>query len=130
MGEDIPSGKGETILLVEDDDTLRDLVRELLTGRGYSVRVAPTGIGALEVAAAHGTMVDLVISDVIMPGMSGPDFVRVLRRHYPGVKVLFISGYTDEALVRRGVLEPEVRLLLKPFTETALLQAVRKAMAS
>jgi CheY-like chemotaxis protein len=74
--------------------------------------------------------VDLVVSDVIMPGMSGPDFVRILRRHYPGIKVLFISGYTDEALAAQGVLEPGVRLLLKPFTEVALLQAVRKAILS
>jgi PAS domain S-box-containing protein len=128
--EGVPLGKGETVLLVEDDDTLRKLVCELLTGRGYSVHVAPTGIGALEAAAAYGTKVDLVVSDVIMPGMSGPEFVRILRRHYPRVKVLFISGYTDEALVAQGVLEPGVRLLLKPFTEVALLQAVRSAILS
>lgn len=123
-----PSAVGAaTILLVEDDAALRELIEEMLEGCGYRVLAASGAQVALELAARPGA-IDLVLSDVIMPGVSGRQVVEALREGRPGLRVLFMSGYTDDAISRHGVLEPGLLFIHKPFTEAALIQAVEEAL--
>jgi two-component system, cell cycle sensor histidine kinase and response regulator CckA len=116
-------GGNETILLVEDADALRAMIREILESAGYAVLECSNA----EEAASRMTAAraDLLLTDVIMPRLSGPDLARELRAARPGLKVLFMSGYTDEAIARRGVLETGARFMEKPFTTEVLLQNVR-----
>jgi CheY-like chemotaxis protein len=110
----------ETILLVEDEEALRGLVSTMLRARGHTELEAYCGRMALEVSDRHPGTIDLLLSDVVMPGMTGRQVARevVLRR--PGVRVVFMSGHSDEALGARGILDPDTTLLSKPFTGGAL----------
>jgi PAS domain S-box-containing protein len=121
------SGGVETILLVEDEEALLSLVRELLEGAGYTVLAARDGPAALALARDPLRSFDLVLSDVIMPGLSGPELVGLIRRGRPRARVLFMSGYTDDAMVARDI-PAGTRLLQKPFGEAALLRAVREVL--
>jgi PAS domain S-box-containing protein len=123
-----PARGRETILLVEDDDAVRTLARRILLGQGYSVLEARDGEAALEVQAASPRPVDLVLSDVVMPRMSGRELRDRLARQQPGVRVLFMSGYTDDALEHHGVLESEAFFVEKPFTPQRLASTVREAL--
>ena len=117
----------ETVLVVEDEDVVRGLVVRLLQLRGYCVLEAERGEAAL--AAASGARdLRLLITDVVMPDMSGRELARELQRRCPGLKVLFISGYTDESIASHGVLDPGVELLEKPFTAEALARRVREIL--
>jgi PAS domain S-box-containing protein len=118
----------ETILLVEDDEPLRELTQEVLEAQGYRVLVAPHGADALDVAERHPEPVDLLLTDVIMPRMSGRALAERLGQTRPGLRVLYMSGYTDDALGSHGVLDPDLALLHKPFTPDALARAVREAL--
>jgi hypothetical protein len=118
----------ETVLLVEDSDSLRPMIHEILAAAGYDVLDSADPLEAVGRAGAHHGSLDLVLTDVIMPGMSGPDLVRAVQATRPSVKVLFMSGYTSDAIGRQGVLDPGVRLLQKPFTTDALLASVRSAL--
>ncbi|HEX2757759.1 MAG TPA: PAS domain S-box protein, partial [Thermoanaerobaculia bacterium] len=118
----------ETILLVEDESGVRRLSRTILEAQGYTVLEAASGDEALEIARSHAGEIHLVATDVIMPGMSGRvlwDQLRVLR---PKSRVLFMSGYTDDAIARHGVLEPGIAFLQKPFTPFSLAQKVREVL--
>jgi CheY-like chemotaxis protein len=119
-----------TLLLVEDDVAVRVVTRRILVRHGYTVLEAAHGAAALEVLDRHAGPVDLVLTDVVMPQMSGRAFAQELERRRPGVRVLFMSGYTDDEILRRGVLAPGVGFLEKPFTAERLLGAVRDGLQS
>ncbi len=121
-------GGTETILLAEDEQAVRELVRSMLTTGGYSVLVAGSGEEALAVASRHQGSIDLLLTDVVMPGINGRVLAERLQRERPGVAVLFMTGYTDDTVVRHGVLDGVVTLLPKPFTRRGLLDAVRQVL--
>ncbi len=123
-------GGTETILLVEDDDALRDVTREMLERGGYTVLSARDGAEALDIDERHRGDLDLLIADVVMPGMSGPHLATRLRPRHPRLKVLYASGYTDNVVLRRDVLDRGALLLNKPFTASTLAEKVREALAS
>jgi CheY-like chemotaxis protein len=118
----------ETILVVEDDELMRDLVRDVLEMNGYSVLTAASSEEALR--EAEDSNIDLVITDVVMPGMTGVDLAEKIREHHPRLQILFMSGYTDRALVARGVLEPGVNFISKPFSNRALTALAREILSS
>jgi PAS domain S-box-containing protein len=115
----------ETILLVEDEPMVRDLFRDVLVEAGYRVLEAQNGAEALEVVSRHREPIHLMVTDVIMPGMSGGELVRRMAEVRPEVKVLYISGYNDDVLVRRGVIETGVSFLQKPCMPDELTRVVR-----
>ncbi len=124
-----PGARGsETILLVEDDEGVRTLTRHLLQGDGYSVLVAREGEEALRICRGRREPIDLLVSDVVMPGLGGRQLSEQLLLLHPEMKVLFLSGYTDDAVVRHGVLEEEANFLQKPFSPSALAQKVRDVL--
>jgi len=118
-------GNGETLLVVEDEAALRDVAGRILSGAGYRVLAAECGPEALELAARHEGMIDLLVSDVVMPGMLGKDLAERLTGVRPETRVLYMSGYAQPVLHSQGTLDPGVALLEKPFTATELLTAVR-----
>lgn len=121
---DLPAGS-ETILLVEDDELVRDFLNNTLDTLGYQVLEAADGLSALGVMKNRPNGVDLLLTDVIMPKMSGKELARQLCADWPSLKVVFISGYTDDIIAPHGVLEPGVDFLQKPVTIKALAQKVR-----
>jgi two-component system cell cycle sensor histidine kinase/response regulator CckA len=114
--------------VVEDNEALRETVREALQERGYAVLVAGDGEAAVAVAAGHAGPIHLLLSDVVMPRLGGPELARRVGELRPGIPVLFMSGYSDGAVSRHGVLGPDVSLLEKPFTGERLARAVRAAL--
>jgi two-component system cell cycle sensor histidine kinase/response regulator CckA len=118
-------GHGETLLVVEDEDALRDVAGRILVGAGYRVLSAEGGAQALDVAAGHDGTIDLLVSDVVMPGMLGKDLAERLVALRPDTRVLYMSGYAQPVLASQGTLDPGVVLLEKPFTAADLLRAVR-----
>src|SRR6185437_5273468 len=118
----------ETILLVEDSEPLRKLAKTYLESSGFHVLSAESGEDALEVARRSGATFDLLLTDVVMPGMNG----RVLAEHMllrqPEMKVLYMSGYTDSFIAGHGVLDPGTHLLHKPFIEEVLIRKVRDVL--
>ncbi|HYL62891.1 MAG TPA: PAS domain S-box protein [Candidatus Methylomirabilis sp.] len=118
----------ETILLVEDAEPLRKLAQTFLESGGFRVLSAESGEEALRVAARFGKTFDLLLTDVVMPGMNGRVLAEQLLPRHPGTKVLFMSGYTDSFIAGHGVLEPETHLLHKPFTEEVLIRKVREVL--
>ena len=123
----MPHGS-ETILLVEDEDAVRSLTRYTLQMQGYAVLEARDGEEALRVAERYRDGFKLLITDVVMPRMGGRRLAERLAQVQPGLKVLFLSGYTDDAVIRHGVLEAEVAFLQKPFTPSTLAQKVRAVL--
>ena len=122
-------GNGEVILLVEDEPNVRTLALRSLERSGYTVLAAADGEAALEMVRARNEPIDLVITDVVMPGMSGKEFVRQLTELRPESCVLYISGYAEEEIVHRGSLEPGIEFLSKPFTPRQLSAKVRDVLA-
>jgi CheY-like chemotaxis protein len=118
----------ETVLLVEDDAAVRTLVARVLGKGGYNVLTAASPREAAAISEGHPGTLDLLITDLVMPEMDGAELARELRADRPDMKVLFISGYTKDAMVQRGVLDEGVRLLTKPFGLEALAQAVRQIL--
>jgi two-component system, cell cycle sensor histidine kinase and response regulator CckA len=118
-------GGSETVLLAEDDDLVRGLAAQVLRRNGYEVLEAASGEEALALAGRHDRPINLLLSDVIMPRMSGRQLAESLRRWLPDLPVLFMSGYSGEALASHGFDEGELDLLEKPFTTTALLERIR-----
>jgi CheY-like chemotaxis protein len=116
------------VLLVEDDEQVRKLATRTLRRFGYTVLEAANGQAALAKCEQVGTPIDLVITDVVMPVMSGKELVDRLGKIQPGARVLFMSGYTPDAIVHRGVLARGTHMLQKPFTPQQLGQKVREAL--
>jgi PAS domain S-box-containing protein len=125
-----PRGSGETVLLVEDEPAILELVSDMLHGLGYQVVAANTPAEALRQFHAAAGRVDLLLTDVIMPEMNGRELAERLVAIRPDLKCLFVSGYTDSVIAHRGVLETDVRFLQKPFSVSALAQQVRQALGS
>jgi two-component system cell cycle sensor histidine kinase/response regulator CckA len=123
-----PAAAATTILLAEDEAALRELTAEVLTEAGYQVLTAEDVATALAAAAAHAGPIDLLLSDVVMPGGDGARLASRLRESRPDVRVLFISGYPEEVISQQGRLENGVALLPKPFTSADLLQRVAQAL--
>ena len=120
----------ETILLVEDADALRKLAQAFLESNGFRVVSAPNGEAAVEAAARHSGSFDLLLTDVVMPGMNGRVLAEQLSLRQPGLNVLFMSGYTDSFIAGHGVLQKGTNLLHKPFTEEMLISKVREVLDS
>jgi two-component system, cell cycle sensor histidine kinase and response regulator CckA len=118
----------ESILLVEDEASLRNLAARALRSRGFRVMLAADGADALRMLETFREPLDLLVTDVVMPNMDGRELADRLRERMPGLKVLFLSGYMDDALLRRGVAEANETLLLKPFTPSSLAQRVREVL--
>ncbi|MFL5583737.1 MAG: PAS domain S-box protein [Gemmatimonadaceae bacterium] len=118
----------ETILLVEDEEAVRGLTSRILEKQGYRVIAAQHGREAMEIASNEDGHIDLVLTDIVMPGMNGRGLVERLAAIRPRIKSLYMSGYTDDDIVRRGFIEPSKSFLQKPFTSDALLQTVRKVL--
>jgi signal transduction histidine kinase/ActR/RegA family two-component response regulator len=120
----------ETILVLEDEARVRKLVCEVLAGRGYRVLEAVRGEEAIRMAREHKGRIHLLLTDVVMPEMSGPQALEQIRARHPNVKVLFMSGYTDEAMVHHGILDSGAAFLQKPFLPETLARKVREVLAS
>ncbi len=123
----VPRGT-ERVLLVEDDTMLRDLLEETLTAHGYSVRAAKTGGEALEAVAHSGETFDLLVTDMVLPGISGREAAGRLTAARPGLRVLYVSGYAADAIVEHGELPASAAFLGKPFSPDALLRKVREVL--
>jgi signal transduction histidine kinase/sensor domain CHASE-containing protein/CheY-like chemotaxis protein len=119
----------ETILFVEDEQSVRELVRGYLCDSGYTVLEAPDGTEALKVASAHDGTIHMLITDVVMPHLSGPELAAQIGALRPELKVLFVSGYTDDTVFRHGVLEGGVAYLQKPFNLKALAHKIREVLS-
>ena len=118
----------ETVLLVEDEVAVRDVVRRTLVDLGYAVLEAGDGTDALAVAATHSGPIDLLVTDVIMPGMHGVDLAERLTAARPGLRTLYVSGFTENSVIHHGVVADEVGYLPKPFSGEALAQAIRAVL--
>jgi CheY-like chemotaxis protein len=118
------------VLLVEDEELVRGLVRRTLHENGYDVIEAPDGLAALESCEGLSRRIDVLISDVVMPRMSGPELAARLTSAHPHIKVVLISGYADKACVRQAGPREEAAYLHKPFGPEALLEKIREVLAS
>ena len=123
----IERGK-ETILLVEDEAANLEMYRRMLEALGYTVLAAATPEECIRLAREHAGSVELLLTDVIMPGMNGPDLAKVICSDAPETKCLFMSGYTDTAITHGGVLEPGIHLIQKPFSFEELAARIRKVL--
>jgi len=123
-----PQGRGQVVLLVEDEEPVRAITLLLLETLGYRVVEAANGEDALRRVTESRETIDLLLTDVVMPGLSGRELAEAVRCRYPGLKVLFQTGYTGDAVARHGILQPEVALLQKPFTLNALAKKVQEAL--
>jgi CheY-like chemotaxis protein len=118
----------ETVLLVEDEQALRKFARLALESHGYQVKEAGNGTEAIRLAGHHDGSIHLLVTDVVMPGMGGRDLAEVIRSQFPTVRVLYMSGYTDDAIVRHGIVEATDAFLQKPFTPQGLVRKVRATL--
>ena len=125
----LPEGT-ETLLVVEDDELVRGLIDEVLAPLGYRVLTTASGDDALKASDSFPGHVDLLLTDVVMPGMNGRQLAEVMRTRRPGIKVLFMSGYTQDALSTQGVLEPGVALIHKPLRAGTLARQIRQVLDS
>lgn len=118
----------ETILLVEDDPAVRAVAERALRRWGYSVLSAEGGEEAIRLATDHQEPIDLLLTDIMMPGMNGVAVAEELTRIRPGIRVFYMSGYADQDLVRQGLLDPDTHFLQKPFTPQELAGRVREIL--
>jgi two-component system, cell cycle sensor histidine kinase and response regulator CckA len=125
-----PPQGSETVLLVEDEDSVREPVRQVLQRIGYTVLEAREGDEALKICNQHDGEISLLVTDVVMPRMGGRDLAEHLVPMHPKMKVLYLSGYTDDAVLRHGVTEAATPFLQKPFTPEALARKVREVLDS
>jgi len=126
---ELGTGKGtETVLLVEDEDSLRRLIRTILEINGYDVIETRNGMEALAAMGPRRCAVDLLLTDVVMPHMSGRELGQKMNEICPEVKILYMSGYTDDAVVRHGILNAEVNMIQKPFESKSLLTRIREVL--
>jgi len=123
--DDLPSARQPVVLVVEDDDALREITETLVRSFGYEALSAASSGAAVEVFQRRGSEIDLLLADVVMPDLDGPRLARLLRERRPQLAVLFVSGYPD-ALAVRGL--PNEELLLKPFTSAVLAARLRRLL--
>ena len=126
----VPASGSETVLVVEDEEAVRALARRVLTAKGYRVLDAASATEALKLADGGRRRLDLLVTDVVMPGMGGPALAEQLVAQQPGLRVLYISGYAEEAIRRQGTLAAGGALLEKPFTADELARRVRQALSA
>jgi CheY-like chemotaxis protein len=126
--EEISPDRVETVLIVEDEPSILKLARRILERQGYTVLTAADPTMALKVAEEHPVRIDLLITDVIMPGMNGRELAERLQPLHPGLKVLYMSGYTADVIGQRGALDTDVHFIPKPFSNQALAEKVRDAL--
>jgi CheY-like chemotaxis protein len=124
---EMPGGT-ETILLVEDEEGVRRVARLALEMHGYRVLQAKNGRDAIRLLESHPERIDMIVTDVVMPEMNGRQLAETLLPRLPGCKVMFMSGYNDDAVLRHGVLAAKTAFLQKPFTQAELLQKVRATL--
>ena len=124
----VEPGGSEIVLIVEDDNSLRKFAKKALQRHGYRVLDAENGEDALRVSEAHDGLIDLMITDVVMPRMGGREAANRLQPLYPQMKVLYMSGYTDNAIVHHGVLKPGLNFIEKPFSPEGLAHKVREVL--
>jgi two-component system, cell cycle sensor histidine kinase and response regulator CckA len=123
-----PAASLETVLVVEDEGAVRELTVKMLQKLGYRILTAASGVEAIEVSATHPGPIELLLTDVVMPSMSGRQLADALRPHRPDMKVLFLSGYTEDTIVHHGVLDPTVQFLPKPFSREVLAKKMREVL--
>ena len=124
---ELPAGT-ETVLLSEDEQDVREIAREFLESGGYTVLEAKNGKEAIALATKHGGDIDLLVTDMVMPGMTGQELAVRLQRDYPGLAVVFMSGYSEHAATEMANADPSVRLMTKPFSRAAMLRTVRETL--
>jgi CheY-like chemotaxis protein len=118
----------ETIVVVEDDPSVRDLVRLMLEGCGYRILSAPDADSAARLCSEHPGGVDLLLTDVVMPDVGGRVLAERLTALFPALRVLFMSGYSDEAVFRHGIIRPDTAFIEKPFSQAGLARKVREVL--
>jgi PAS domain S-box-containing protein len=128
QGAAAPEGAAETVLLVEDEASVRSLARRILRDEGYIVLEANTAVEALKVSLAHDGPIELLLTDLVMPELNGRDLAEKLAARRPEMRILFMSGYTDHAVLRDGDKERDERFLQKPFTPESLIRKVREVL--
>ena len=121
-------GGRETVIVVEDEPAVRDVVRAMLERRGYTVLLASDGEQALRLARSHSGRIDLLLTDVVLPRTNGRRVAELLSMERPGIKVLYMSGYTEDAMLNHGALDEGVILVEKPFTDLTLAQRIRELL--
>jgi len=129
MGEPLPRGHGERVLLVEDEVAILQMGQRMLQALGYRVLCAATPQQALILVDGLAPPLDLLVTDVVMPGMNGQELAERLKAHYPRLSVLYVSGYTPEVFQQQGISLDTERLLPKPFTLAGLGEAMLEALA-
>jgi DNA-binding response OmpR family regulator len=120
----------ETILILEDEAMVRKLVEAMLAQQGYTILVADSPEDAVRYSKEHTGSIDLLVTDVVMPDMNGRQVAQEALRHRPALKVLYMSGYTSDAIAHHGVLDSGVAFLHKPFSAESLIQKVREVLDS
>jgi CheY-like chemotaxis protein len=128
MAAPAPAAGTETILLVEDEGAVRSLVRKVLERRGYKVLEATNGAEAIQLAESYQGRIDLILTDVVMPDIGGPALIELLAPRLAAARVLFMSGYTDQEIIRRGVDEFHAGFIGKPFAPNELTAKIREVL--
>jgi len=123
-----PARGHETVLLVEDEPAVREMTLAALQGYGYTVLAASNAEDALQTVAAKHGQIDLLLTDVVMPGLSGPQLADHVRRTHPAIAVVFMSGYTSDAMLRQGIESGDVHFVQKPFSTAALAAKLRHVL--
>jgi PAS domain S-box-containing protein len=126
---ELPKGT-ETILLTEDEQDVREIAREFLESGGYKVIEAQNGKDAIRLAAQYGNEIDLLVTDMVMPGITGQELAECLQQEHPGLSVVFMSGYSEHAAMEMANADPSVRLMTKPFNRSTILRAVGEILQS
>jgi len=128
MQESVLLRGNETIMVIDDETNIVNMISQILTELGYHVIAATSGCEALSLSDQHAQKIDMVLTDIIMPELNGPDLVRMLRRKRPTLKALYMSGYANNAAVQIGVLKPDTAFLQKPFSSETLTHCIRKVL--
>jgi len=122
-------GRGGTILLVEDSDVVRDVIARMLEDDGYAVLPASGGEEALSISRRNDAPIDLLLTDIVMPEMSGVELADRLEKERPGLRILFMTGYAEEVVVNEGILGKQRECIGKPFTREEITKRVRKIIS-